>query len=93
MLLFYCGCAWAADAVEMMLLSFLGPAVSLLVPCTPDLFFQSVPNTFIALISSLTTAQVPSLPSIPSAKCGHILACRSDGGLQCHPGARVVSWL
>ena len=25
--LFYCGCAWAADAVEMMLLSFLGPAV------------------------------------------------------------------
>ena len=28
MLLFYCGCAWAADAVEMMLLSFLGPAVS-----------------------------------------------------------------
>ncbi len=27
MLLFYCGCAWAADAVEMMLLSFLGPAV------------------------------------------------------------------
>ena len=30
MLLFYCGCAWAADAVEMMLLSFLGPAVRLL---------------------------------------------------------------
>ncbi|EIE20417.1 MFS general substrate transporter [Coccomyxa subellipsoidea C-169] len=27
MVLFYCGCAWAADAVEMMLLSFLGPAV------------------------------------------------------------------
>ena len=27
MLLLYCGCAWAADAMEMMLLSFLGPAV------------------------------------------------------------------
>ncbi|KAK9821616.1 hypothetical protein WJX81_008270 [Elliptochloris bilobata] len=26
-LLLYCGCAWAADAMEMMLLSFLGPAV------------------------------------------------------------------
>ena len=26
-MLFYCGCAWAADATEMMLLSFLGPAV------------------------------------------------------------------
>ena len=27
LMLFYCGCAWAADATEMMLLSFLGPAV------------------------------------------------------------------
>ncbi|CAL5229494.1 g12830 [Coccomyxa viridis] len=35
MLLFYCGCAWAADAVEMMLLSFLGPAVKCLWNITP----------------------------------------------------------
>jgi len=27
LLLFYAGLAWAADAMEMMLLSFLGPAV------------------------------------------------------------------
>ena len=37
MLLFYCGCAWAADAVEMMLLSFLGPAVSPLLGCMPSI--------------------------------------------------------
>ena len=36
MLLFYCGCAWAADAVEMMLLSFLGPAVTPLLECLPN---------------------------------------------------------
>ena len=29
MMLFYTGMAWCADAMEMMLLSFLGPAVSL----------------------------------------------------------------
>lgn len=28
-MLFYTGMAWVADAMEMMLLSFLGPAVSL----------------------------------------------------------------
>ncbi|CAK0787220.1 hypothetical protein CVIRNUC_010436 [Coccomyxa viridis] len=36
MLLFYCGCAWAADAVEMMLLSFLGPAVKCMWNITPN---------------------------------------------------------
>ena len=46
MLLFYCGCAWAADAVEMMLLSFLGTSSELLTWMNQPLTYLDGPCTW-----------------------------------------------
>ena len=59
MMLFYTGMAWCADAMEMMLLSFLGPAVSRVLSCADRGLLKNHLLVFPAFADMLTTCFEP----------------------------------
>lgn len=62
MMLFYTGMAWCADAMEMMLLSFLGPAVSHTPACLHGRPMTHLPCILLHVLSTFFKL-LPSLPT------------------------------
>ena len=65
MMLFYTGMAWCADAMEMMLLSFLGPAVSRTPACLHGRPMTRLPGNLLYVLSAPFQFLFPLTPPLP----------------------------